>query len=106
MTIYCDLDGTLTRRQDTPKPWPVWQENVDALKKLIEEGHNVIIWSCRGRGAAWVFAAKHRLAATCLRKPDVCFDDEPSLHDNPHVMKPVPPIEIAGWVTQNLRKGD
>jgi len=91
MTIYCDVDGTLTHKQDGPKPWPVWQENINALKKLIDDGHTVIVWSCRGERAAYNFCYDNGIHALALSKPDMCFDDEPSLHDDPRVMEGIDP---------------
>lgn len=97
MTIYCDLDGTLTHAQDGPKPWPVWEENVQVVRRLIEHGVSLVLWSARGAEVCEAFAEEHKIRAhVCLHKPHWCFDDTPSI-TRPDRMKPIPPERMVAW---------
>ncbi len=106
MTIYCDLDGTLTHKQDGPKPWPVWQENIQVVRRLIARGHSIVLWSCRGAEKCRKFAETHKIRAiACLDKPFWCFDDTPSLHDKPDRMKPISPEDMVSWAQKKFSGG-
>ena len=79
MKIYCDIDGTLT-----DEPFKKWgkpkQERIDKLKQLIQEGHQVILWSGGGTRYARQFAKKYGIRATAaVGKPDVIIDDNPKI---------------------------
>lgn len=98
MTIYCDIDGTLTNRPDGPWGAPN-MENIEALKCAISSGHTVVIWSARGERYAIDFSEKYGIDATyCMGKPDVCFDDIDTIRP-PEKMSILPPSEMWSWMT-------
>ena len=97
MTIYCDIDGTLTF--DGTRKWGAPnQENIDAIRAAQENGHTVILWSATGEAYAKAFARKYRFRAHAyLGKPDVCFDDWKTIRPKTH-MDILPPDSIIPWV--------
>ena len=75
MTIYCDIDGTLT---DDPKQagGKLRVNILSQLKAAIAAGHEVVLWSGRGRTYVNSFADLHGIKAiACLKKPDLVVDD-------------------------------
>ncbi len=96
LTIYCDIDGTLT---DTPHQ-PGGEPRYDVIKKLklaISRGHDVILWS--GRKATYVraFAKKHGIEAVAfLSKPELVIDDKLEVRHLPKEdrYKPITPEEF------------
>lgn len=74
MTIIFDIDGTLSEHQkkwDDPVP-----EMIEKVKKLIADGHIVIIWTSTTRYAR-AFCEKHGLKPTlACAKPDMIVDNE------------------------------
>jgi len=81
MTIYIDIDGTLTT---TPtKAWgPVRDGAIERVRKLVYRGHAVYIWSARGKNYASQFVEKYGIkGVTTLSKPDVLVDDVAGIRD-------------------------
>lgn len=73
--IYVDIDGTLTH-----SPRKGWGEPrtdvIHAVKKAIEAGETVILWSAGGDDYCKAFAEKYGIAAHAyLTKPGVVVDD-------------------------------
>lgn len=78
MTIYVDIDGTLTAEQRAKsiyrsKP----REDVIAkVREFIAAGHDVVLWSGSrryARRAAKLFGLK---AIACLAKPDMIIENQ------------------------------
>lgn len=74
MTVFFDIDGTLTRHQK------IWDEPrndmMDECRRLIAEGHNVVVWS-RTRRYAKAFCRKHGLKPLlAIGKPDMIVDNQ------------------------------
>ena len=96
MTIYCDIDGTLT---DAPHH-PYGKPREDIIQKLIDAidlGHDVVLWS--GRSATYVkaFASQYGIdAIACLSKPQLVIDDKPEIRHLPKEdrYKPITPEEF------------
>ena len=79
LTIYCDIDGTLTKDGEHAWGAPVY-DRIGAVKSAIANGHEVHVWSARGEKYAKQFCERYGLSpSSCLSKPDVCFDDIPEL---------------------------
>ncbi len=83
MRIFIDIDGTCT---DSPNKW--WgnprTEVIEKIKKLIDEGHRVVLWSVGGTKYAKEFAKKHGFKPfACIGKPDVMIDDKPTIRSRP-----------------------
>jgi hydroxymethylpyrimidine pyrophosphatase-like HAD family hydrolase len=78
LPIYFDIDGTLTDRPIRGgQPIP---ERIEAVRKLIEAGEEVVIWSANGTSYVRDFAVEHGLiGAVCIGKPDKCVDDNPDI---------------------------
>ena len=79
MRFFIDIDNTLTTGR------AMWSEpNLEMIakvEKLIEQGHEVIIWSTGGTGYARDFCAKHNLEPLLtIGKPDIIVDDHSRLH--------------------------
>ena len=99
MTFIFDIDGTLTKRQkiwDEPNP-----DIMDRCKKLIEDGHNVIVWS-RTRRYAEAFCKKHGLRPLfAVGKPQVIVDNEKKKWGGRFKNRTITPEEFA----QNMEGG-
>lgn len=79
LPIFIDIDGTLTDLP-TKKGGNVLNDRIDLIKKLISEGHEVVIWSGGGTEYAKQFALLHGLdKVICIGKPSICVDDNPSI---------------------------
>lgn len=79
MTIFCDIDGTLTT---TPgKPWgPVREWLVEKLKKRQRAGDDIVLWSGRGKKYVEEFTLSIGFPfVTCVSKPDLVIDDNPGI---------------------------
>jgi hydroxymethylpyrimidine pyrophosphatase-like HAD family hydrolase len=79
MRIYCDIDGTLTN-----EPYKKWGkprlDMIKKVKKAIEDGHWLILWSAGGTKYAKKFAEKYDIKATlCIGKPHMIIDDHPDI---------------------------
>lgn len=89
LPIYIDIDGTLT---DLPNQCggDAIPERLDAVRKLIDQGHLVVIWSAGGDGYAKRFAKRHNLNVhAALGKPHYCVDDTPTVRlGGLHVVEP------------------
>lgn len=79
MLIYCDVDGTLTLKPH--HPWgPPNEQMIDAIKRRIDSGDQVVIWSARGQRYVETFCAKYGIDAwMMLSKPDIAIDDKTGL---------------------------
>ena len=83
MRIYVDIDGTMTKAPNQSWGEPNF-EVIDKVKKLISEGHRIIIWSVGGTSYAKEFAKKYNINAfACIGKPDMMIDDKPNIRTNP-----------------------
>jgi len=86
MRIFCDVDGTLTDKKS--RGGNPLKKNVDKLRKLIQEGHEVIIWSKTGQAYVEKFCKDNELKPKyCLSKPDYFIDDHPRMGKTP-ILKP------------------
>jgi hydroxymethylpyrimidine pyrophosphatase-like HAD family hydrolase len=87
--IYIDIDGTLTI---PPKGYKFdgllamgkwrepWTENIEKVKRLIQEGKKVVIWSGGGYRYVKAFCKKYDIKPyAMLSKPKVCVDDNPRI---------------------------
>jgi len=91
MNVFCDIDGTLTDKPHSP-----WGEpnkvRIDILRRLMVDGHDVVLWSANGSDYVEEFAEKYGLfdVKACLGKPDYVIDDKPHLRDEGRItyMKP------------------
>jgi len=98
VTIYCDIDGTLTDKPTGPWGNPN-KENIEAIQAAIANGHTVVLWSATGESYAKQFAKKYEINAhVCLGKPDVCFDDWKTIRPK-EKMRILPPDQIIPWIT-------
>ncbi len=82
MTIYCDIDGTLTDLPHAAGGAPR-KDVIERLKLYIKRGHSVILWSANGAVYVEQFASEHGIEAlACLKKPDMIIDDKKNIR--PH----------------------
>lgn len=78
--IFVDIDGTLTK-----SPCRCWGEpNIEMIalvNQLIDDGHEVVIWSAAGRKYVMDFCDKYGIAGAIayLGKPNICIDDCPTI---------------------------
>jgi len=92
MTIYIDVDGTLTETQSR------WAEPnypmIDKVKKLIADGHDIIIWS-GGMRYAQRFCKKYGLTPTAaLAKPRITVDNQAFIRRRINVLTPEKFLEM------------
>jgi hydroxymethylpyrimidine pyrophosphatase-like HAD family hydrolase len=87
-SIYCDIDGTLTIPPEGYKydgsAMGKWREpnlkNIAKIKELIEQGHEVVIWTGGGRKYAKQFCRKYDIRPLAiLAKPKILIDDNPNV---------------------------
>lgn len=100
MTVFVDIDGTLTTTPDGPHG-PIRKDVLEAVRKLIHDRHVVVLWSAQGARYANEFARSYGLAVTCISKPDLCVDDRPTL-------RPAEKMEIVSpedFMKMKLPKG-
>lgn len=77
--IFIDIDGTLTT-----KPFQMWgpviDERLDAVRRILHAGHQVVLWSGGGTAYARQFAHYHKLEGVIpMGKPEFCIDDNPDI---------------------------
>ena len=97
MTIYCDIDGTLTKRKRGDSAFVPCNDMIGIIRKLIADGNDIIMWSGRGAGVASDFAKQHGLKPKyCLTKPDAFFDDRPGLKPGPIPI--IDPKNVRKWL--------
>lgn len=76
MTIFVDIDGTLTTEAYTRWGHPI-KDRIEAVKALVIMGYDVVLWSGGGRKYVEAFAKKYGLEGViCIGKPDVIVDDQ------------------------------
>lgn len=76
MTVYCDIDGTLTDSPERPNGAPRL-DVIEHVKEWIAAGHDVILWSARGREYATEQAHRFGIEPlACLGKPGLIVDDK------------------------------
>ena len=78
MRIFVDVDGTLTTEQRIKSvfrsPWR--QDVIDKIKKLIEEGHEIVLWTGNTKYAEQAAKEMGIEAAVCVGKPQLIVDNE------------------------------
>ena len=74
LPIYIDIDGTLT---DKPGgKGTALDGRIAIVKRMIESGTPVVLWSSAGTEYAQTFAKQHDIKAeAAIGKPDYCIDD-------------------------------
>ena len=78
LPVYFDIDGTLTDRPIRGGQ-PI-ASRIEAVRKLIGAGKEVVIWSANGTAYVRDFATAQGLTgAICIGKPDRCVDDNPDI---------------------------
>lgn len=88
MVYYIDIDGTLT--QEDRKNAPLRPGATTLIRKLLDRGDDVVLWSANGRAYADAFWRKHAMFVgirfpTPMSKPDVIVDDNPNIRPK-HVL--------------------
>ncbi len=85
LPTYFDIDGTLTDRPIRGGQ-PI-AERIEAVRKLVEAGEEVVLWSANGTAYVRDFATAQGLAgAICIGKPDKCVDDNPDIRPRARVL--------------------
>jgi hydroxymethylpyrimidine pyrophosphatase-like HAD family hydrolase len=102
MTIIFDVDGTLTKRQ---KLWAEPDEEMIAhCKRLIAEGHNVIIWTSTRRYAK-AFCEKYDIKPLlAVGKPDLIVDNQDRKWGNRLKDRTITPEEFKRRENERLHK--
>lgn len=91
--LYCDIDNTLTLA-DKRGAAPAF-DRIARLKRLIDAGVNVVLWTMSGSGYARRFAQRHGIkAVACLHKPNMIVDDKAPLFRPADKLKVVLPEEM------------
>lgn len=77
MRIFVDVDGTLTQKQCAKSAFkvPPRQDVLDKVRKLIAEGHEVILWTGNTAYAKRV-AALYGLDVVAIGKPQMIVDNQ------------------------------
>jgi hydroxymethylpyrimidine pyrophosphatase-like HAD family hydrolase len=90
LRLFIDIDGTLT---DTPES--SWgnpnEEIINKVKKWIDKGVNVVIWSSRGEKYSRQFCKKYDIInVICIGKPDLIVDNNPTIRPKHkmHILTP------------------
>lgn len=87
-SIFVDIDGTLTADGEVPWGEPRG-DRIAELKRLIEIGVDVVIWSGRGKSYAEKFAERYGIyPVLCLAKPDLIIDDNPNIRPRELIVAP------------------
>lgn len=87
MRYFVDIDGTLTDDPESPHGNPI-RERVEKVRELCQK-HEVVLWSARGEEYATVFANRNKIQpCRTIGKPDVIFDDCPTVRPTLEVRKP------------------
>ena len=78
MRIFVDVDGTLTTKQCGRSAFkvPPRKDVVDKCKKLIKEGHEIIIWTGNTQYAKNVAKLYGINAIACIGKPHLIIDNQ------------------------------
>lgn len=81
MTIYVDVDGTISRRQSRRSLYrgELRQDVVAAVLAAHRAGHSIVIWTRdmqHARTAAYKLGIES--VVTCLAKPDLIVDNQPA----------------------------
>lgn len=103
MTIYVDIDGTLTRDGEGPNGEPR-QDIINVLQSAIAFGHEVVVWSAQGGEYAEGFCREHHIHPTAaLGKPDIYVDDRESIRGPgaKHPMVWIKPDGLSDWLVAN-----
>lgn len=92
--IYVDIDGTLTHWPR--KGWgPPRLDVIEAVKKAIKDGHEVVLWSAGGAEYARQTAEKYGIKAiACMCKPGLVVDNDPHIRP-PKRMRLIKPEEFV-----------
>lgn len=74
LPVFIDIDGTLT---DKPNgKGSAIASRIKIVKRIIESGTPVVLWSSGGSAYAKAFADQHGIEAeAAIGKPDYCIDD-------------------------------
>lgn len=99
LPIYIDIDGTLT---DSGKVGgKVLEERIARVRRLIDSGTEVVVWSNAGTVYARNFCTLHALRCTAMGKPHFCVDDMPTILKSPG-LKVVEPSTFFGGENDSL----
>ncbi len=96
LPIFIDIDGTLTT---TPEQQfgPVLRDRIRALRVLVAQGHEVIVWSGGGTDYARRFCKLVNLRdVVCIGKPAVMVDDNPTIRPPGRMVRVEPDEFFAG----------
>ena len=79
LPVFIDIDGTLTadgsKRGGEPLP-----SRINAVRKMIDQGSDVVLWSYAGGEYAAEFAVAHGIEAIAtIGKPRLVIDDNPDI---------------------------
>lgn len=82
--VFIDIDGTLTvSTKANAEPIP---ERIKHVRKLIEAGHQVVVWSGRGTEYAQAFVSRNSLfGVVAIGKPELIVDDQPEIRPSEHM---------------------
>ncbi len=91
--FYVDYIATLMT--EPRKKWgPIRPDVLGKVKRLIADGHNVVLWTAAGTGYAKMFAVRYDIdAMACLCKPGIIVDDNPNIRPRGYC-NPVSPEEF------------
>ena len=78
MRVFVDIDGTLTTEQKARSVFKSEhrQDVIDKVKKLIDEGHEIVLWTGNTRYAKLAAEELGINAIACVGKPDLIIDNE------------------------------
>ena len=94
MRIFCDIDGTLTKARRGKWGDPNC-ETICKIKKLIEDGHEGVIWTGGGTRYAKKFCQHHGIKASVMvGKPDLLVDDRKTIRPKSLIDRTVTPEEF------------
>lgn len=94
MRFFIDIDGTMT---DSPEEWHgnLRVDVLDKVLRLIQNGHEVVVWSARGADYAKEFVRLGNLdVVAAIGKPDVIVDDKPTIRPE-HRLQYLTPEEFV-----------
>ena len=93
--IFVDIDGTLTDDRHKGHGRPI-ASRIQKLRDHLGAGGELVIWSAGGTDYAKQFAADNGLeGATCVGKPDLFVDDNPTVRPGARI-KVISPEEFFG----------
>lgn len=74
LPIFVDIDGTLT--DNDQKGGNPLQRRIDAVRLMIRNNKQVVVWSANGTAYAREFCRRHSLTPLAvIGKPRYCIDD-------------------------------